>query len=175
MSTIKNTYPNLLTAAQIEAKAKFTDDDFQIGAVYYVPEFVFTDIDEPKTSYYKLVKREVKAETLVADLAMFAGAIKEGGGGAFDVVAVPTSVLSTPDDTPAALADVVLTATVTDTAGTKSKVEFYEDDEKLGEDAAAPFTHTVVGIAAGEHKYTARTFDTYGNVTISNELTVTAS
>lgn len=94
MSTIKDTYGTLYTEAQIAAAEKLTFADFQPGVTYWVPEFVYQDIDGPKTKYYKLVERTISDLRLQADLVDFTSSkIGDLNGVAVKVVPVGKVVL----------------------------------------------------------------------------------
>lgn len=73
MSTIKDIYSSddLYTEAQLLAAPKLSVDDFETGTTYYVPEFVYTDIDEAKTKYYKLVEKTFDNANLFSDKMVF--------------------------------------------------------------------------------------------------------
>lgn len=57
-----------------------------------------------------------------------------------------------------------LTATASDSDGSVTKVEFYQDAIKLGEDTTNPYEYAWTGFAAGDYSLTARATDNDGNV-----------
>ena len=77
------------------------------------------------------------------------------------------SVAGPTNDTLSALATVALTATASDPDGTVSKVEFYDDATKVGQDTTAPYTLTVPSVREGIHTYTAIATDNQGCTTTS--------
>ena len=64
-------------------------------------------------------------------------------------------------------ATVTLTATASDSDGTVAKVEFFNGQTKLGEDASAPYSFTWSGVPAGNYTLTARATDDLGGVSTS--------
>lgn len=87
----------------------------------------------------------------------------------------PAVTLSVPAGPYTAPANVSLNATATDANGTVAKVEFFNGATKLGEDAAAPFSYTWTGVAAGTYTVTAKATDNEGMSTTSAPVTVTVS
>lgn len=75
------------------------------------------------------------------------------------------------DNTPAAAANATFTLAATDD-GSVAKVEFYDGDNKIGEDAAAPFT-LVRAFQAGTYFIGAKVTDNKGKVTWANWLRIT--
>ncbi|WP_339278182.1 pectinesterase family protein [Paenibacillus sp. FSL W8-0426] len=69
-------------------------------------------------------------------------------------------------------ASVEITASASDSDGTVSKVEFYQNDVKLGEDDTAPYTFTWENVQDGTHYLTVRAIDDTGTATQSNNVTV---
>ncbi|MDR6881854.1 Ig-like domain-containing protein [Bacillus sp. 3255] len=53
-----------------------------------------------------------------------------------------------------------------------TKVEFYKNDEKIGEDAEAPYRYTLDQAAAGTYYISARAYDHLGNATQSTSMPV---
>jgi hypothetical protein len=106
-----------------------------------------------------------------------------GGGGGDDssnnqpgpVNQAPTASL----DAPAANATfangetIRITATAADSDGSVSKVEFFADGVKIGEDTSAPFEFDWVNPPTGAHMITVRATDNGGAVTLSAERQVT--
>ncbi|MDI1248189.1 MAG: Ig-like domain-containing protein [Lacunisphaera sp.] len=68
-----------------------------------------------------------------------------------------------------------LAATAADSDGSITKVEFYRDGTRLGEDALAPYEFAVSGLAAGTHHFIARATDDGGLATDSPAITVTVT
>ncbi|MBK8806282.1 MAG: glycoside hydrolase family 11 protein [Bacteroidales bacterium] len=69
-------------------------------------------------------------------------------------------------------ATINITATASTTAGSISKVVFYNGPTKLGEDASSPYAYSWTNVAAGTYKIIAEATDSQGNVLKSSEVTV---
>lgn len=69
-------------------------------------------------------------------------------------------------------ATVAITADAADTDGSVAKVEFFNGTEKLGEDAAAPFTYDWTVVPQGDYTLTARATDNYGLTTTSDPVSI---
>jgi Bacterial Ig domain len=67
---------------------------------------------------------------------------------------------------------VSLTASVTDSDGTISKVEFYRGTTLIATVTAAPYVFTNSGLASGSYVFTAKAYDNNGAVTASNAVNV---
>ena len=65
-----------------------------------------------------------------------------------------------------------LAAAASDSDGTVSRVEFYQDGTLLGQDTSAPFGLAVTGVVAGSHTYLAKAYDDLGATTTSSPVTV---
>lgn len=76
----------------------------------------------------------------------------------------PSVALTAPADHTSlpAPADVVLSATASDSDGSVAKVEFFLDGVEVGEDAAAPFGVELTGLAMGDYTITAKATDDQG-------------
>jgi hypothetical protein len=72
-------------------------------------------------------------------------------------------------------ATVNLAATVSDSDGTVSKVEFYQGTTLIGIATAAPFTATWSNVAAGSYTITAKATDNLGAATTSAPSTITVN
>lgn len=83
---------------------------------------------------------------------------------------VSVSAASGPFIAPASIA---LSATASDSDGTVSKVEFFANGNKIGEDAAAPYQLQWTGVAAGNWSLTAKATDNSGVVGTSAAVAVT--
>lgn len=59
--------------------------------------------------------------------------------------------------------------------GSISKVEFFQGNTKLGEDADAPYTYTWIGVPAGSYIITAKATDNNGQTTISGSVGITVT
>ena len=72
---------------------------------------------------------------------------------------------------------IALAATASDTDGTVSRVEFYANGAKLGEDTSAPYNFSWSGAAVGGHTLSAVAYDNVGASKTSSvvSITVTAS
>ncbi|MCH4822772.1 Ig-like domain-containing protein, partial [Gramella lutea] len=66
-----------------------------------------------------------------------------------------------------------IAATATDADGTISRVEFFRDDVKLGEDLSSPYNFDWENVPAGIYSLTARATDDTGALTISDPVIVT--
>ncbi|WP_071843766.1 Ig-like domain-containing protein [Hymenobacter sp. DG25A] len=91
--------------------------------------------------------------------------------------AAPTVSLTAPLATGqyVAPATITLTATAADTDGTIAKVEFFQGNTKLGEDATAPYSYEWVKVAAGSYALTAKATDNAGKSTTSTAVTITVA
>ena len=87
----------------------------------------------------------------------------------------PTVGLTSPSNGAsfAALANITLSATASDSDGTVAKVEFYNGTALVATVSAAPYTFTWTGVAAGTYTFTAKAYDNAGAVTTSAPSTVT--
>ena len=76
----------------------------------------------------------------------------------------PTVVLNSPsnDSTYTEPATISIGATATDSDGTVSKVEFYSNGAKIGEDSAAPYNFVWGGIGVGTYNLSAVAMDNFG-------------
>jgi hypothetical protein len=70
-------------------------------------------------------------------------------------------------------AKVTLLADASDPDGPIARVEFLQNDAKIGESTAAPYTAEVTGLSAGIYQFRARAFDALGAAGESNAVTVT--
>jgi hypothetical protein len=84
--------------------------------------------------------------------------------------AFPSVVLTTPANNATAISgsNINVTATASDTDGSISKVEFYIDDIKVGEDNTSPYNFAWNTIQAGTYAVTARAYDNSGAVSVSS-------
>ncbi|HYG38265.1 MAG TPA: Ig-like domain-containing protein [Cytophagales bacterium] len=76
----------------------------------------------------------------------------------------PTVTITSPanDATFTAPATITISATATDANGSITKVEFFNGNNKLGEDNTSPYNYTWTNIAAGNYVLTARATDNEG-------------
>ncbi|MBK8807392.1 MAG: endo-1,4-beta-xylanase [Bacteroidales bacterium] len=88
------------------------------------------------------------------------------------VVEITAPTAATPFASPASI---TITATASDPNGTISKVEFYNGEEKLGEDASSPYSYSWTSVAAGTYTLTAVATDNDGNKTTSGALAITVT
>jgi len=88
--------------------------------------------------------------------------------------APPTVTLTSPTagQNFAAGATITLQAAASDSDGNIVKVEFYAGSTKLGEDAAAPFSFSWTGVAAGEYRLVARAYDNLGSASDSPAVAI---
>jgi chitinase len=90
-------------------------------------------------------------------------------------VGIPTVSITAPanNTTVAVGSNVVVNATASDAGGSITKVEFYLDGNKVGEDASSPYSFTITSIAAGSHTIMARATDNSAN-TATASVSITA-
>jgi hypothetical protein len=69
---------------------------------------------------------------------------------------------------------ITINATASDN-GSITKVEFYADGTKLGEDATSPYTFTWTGATAGNHSLTSKATDNQGAITTSSEVSISVN
>jgi mono/diheme cytochrome c family protein len=88
---------------------------------------------------------------------------------------LPSVAISAPtnDATFLAPASVSLQAAASDSDGTITLVEFFQGTNKLGQDAASPYTMTWSNVAAGSYTLTARATDNQGKATDSAPVIIT--
>src|SRR6185503_12766658 len=67
---------------------------------------------------------------------------------------------------------IVLAATVSDTDGLITKVEFFQGTTKIGETTAAPFTFQWSSVPAGRYTLTAKATDNSGAITTSAPVNI---
>ncbi|HEY9047353.1 MAG TPA: glycosyl hydrolase family 18 protein, partial [Ohtaekwangia sp.] len=91
-------------------------------------------------------------------------------------IGLPTVSITAPSNgtTVAVNASVVVNATATDSNGSITKVEFYLDGTKVGEDTSSPYSYTVASVAAGNHTIQAKATDNAGN-TATASVSISAS
>jgi N-acetylneuraminic acid mutarotase len=68
-----------------------------------------------------------------------------------------------------------LNATVTDSDGTVTKVEFYNNGIKFAEDNAEPYGFTGTEVSEGNYVLTAKAFDNSGDSTVSDTVRITVT
>jgi len=90
--------------------------------------------------------------------------------------AAPSVDFSTPANnaTFEAGTDIALEATASDSDGTITKVEFYQDGQKIGEENNAPYEHTIQNAAAGTYTIEVKATDNCG-ATASETITITVN
>ncbi len=71
--------------------------------------------------------------------------------------------------------NIVINADADDADGTVSKVEFYEGNNKLGEDSNAPYSYTWVNAAAGTHLLSTKAIDNNNTSGTSGQVSITVS
>ncbi len=69
-------------------------------------------------------------------------------------------------------ANININATASDTDGTISKVEFFQNTVKLGEDIASPYNFNWNNVSSGSYQLTAHATDNSGAVSISSPITI---
>lgn len=90
---------------------------------------------------------------------------------------IPTITMTSPADnsTFSEGSDITLSAVASDLDGTISKVEFYDDNVKIGEDTNEPYSYTWTNASAGVHQLTAVAIDDGGATGSSQIINVTVS
>lgn len=89
----------------------------------------------------------------------------------------PTLSLKSPSGgaTYTAPASITFEATASDSDGSVTKVEFYNDVTKLGEATSAPYSFTWQAVPAGTYNLSAKAYDDKGAITVIPPVTVTVS
>jgi chitinase len=72
-------------------------------------------------------------------------------------------------------ASISINATASDSDGTVTKVDFYQNGNLLGTDTTSPYSFSWSNVAAGSYSLTARATDNAGATTISSPVSVTVS
>jgi YD repeat-containing protein len=72
-------------------------------------------------------------------------------------------------------ASITINASASDADGTVSKVEFFQDSTKLGEDLTAPYSFSWTNVAAGSYNLTARATDNLGGISTSAVVNITVN
>jgi YD repeat-containing protein len=90
------------------------------------------------------------------------------------VTLTPMVSISSPTNNAAfaALSNISITATASDSDGTISKVEFFEGSTKLGESLSSPYSYTWNSAAVGSYVLTAKATDNFGGVTTSTAMNI---
>ncbi len=89
---------------------------------------------------------------------------------------IPNVSLASPSPTNACLnLKVTLNATATDSDGTITKVEFFEDGVKIGEKTSAPFSLIYTLAKSGNITFSAKAYDNSGNSSISTGISFNVS
>ncbi|MBI3880830.1 MAG: tandem-95 repeat protein [Verrucomicrobia bacterium] len=88
--------------------------------------------------------------------------------------APPDAVLTAPADgfKFTAPSNLTITATATNFGSAIKRVEFYQDDVKIGEVTNAPYTVTASNLTSGRFRFAVRTVNTNGAATVSTTATV---
>jgi len=96
-----------------------------------------------------------------------------GGGGTGDSVP-PIVSISSPSDGQEVFGPVTITVNALDNGGIVTKVEFFVNGQKVGEDTSAPFSYDwdVRSLSSGEYILTAKAQDSRGNQTSSTAVKV---
>jgi len=143
--------------------------------------------DGTKLGEDALAPYEFVVSGLAAGTHHYLARATDNGGLAADSTAI-TITVTTPNVPPTvtltapavgasfiAPATINLAAAATDSDGTVAKVEFFNGDTKLGEDASVPFEFTWTPVVAGNYVLTARASDNAGSSTTSDPVTVTVT
>lgn len=70
-------------------------------------------------------------------------------------------------------AKIIIKANASDSDGSITKVEFYIDNKKVGEDTTSPYSYTWSKVGPGSYLITAKAFDNAGDSTISSAVNIT--
>ncbi|MEO9869165.1 polysaccharide lyase family 7 protein [Ekhidna sp.] len=71
--------------------------------------------------------------------------------------------------------DITITADASDSDGTITKVEFFEGNTKLGEDASSPYSYTWNNVLAGNYVLSAKAIDNENTITTSTSVSITVT
>ncbi|MDP2185075.1 MAG: Ig-like domain-containing protein, partial [Xanthomonadales bacterium] len=166
--------------------ASATDSDGSIASVQFFEGAVAIHSPPLTTAPYTFRWNNVAlgSHTVTARAIDNRGAVKTSNPVTFTVADVPpTATLTTPANGSSYTrpAGPTLTATASTSAGTISKVEFFDNGVWLGEDTTSPYTYPSDGttwnttnVAAGSHSLTARATNSLGTVgPLSTAVTIT--
>lgn len=89
----------------------------------------------------------------------------------------PTVSITSPGDnaTFEAGTSIPITVNASDSDGTIAKVEFFNNDNKIGESSASPFSYTFENVIVGNYSLTAKATDNKGASSTSTAITVTVT
>ncbi|PVY38664.1 Ig-like domain-containing protein, partial [Pontibacter virosus] len=90
---------------------------------------------------------------------------------------LPAVALASPTDGDSftAPASITLGATASDPDGTITKVEFFQNETKLGEDLTSPYTYNWSNVEAGTYQLSARATDNAGAISTSTVVSITVT
>ena len=103
----------------------------------------------------------------------FASGTTPGGDNLYN--AAPTIMLNTPTNGAAfnVPVNILLQATASDSDGTITKVEFFQNNVKIGESTTSPFSFTWINVPAGSYTLTARAIDNGFATAMSSNVQIT--
>ncbi len=139
------------------------------------------EVTIPFSAFYNLDLYSVKqmfmvvADPPAANVELFIDNVYYSGGA---VTNPPPTVSITSPASNAAFNQgqaITINATAADANGSVSKVEFYANGTKIGEDTTSPYSYTWSGAAIGTHVLTAKATDNGNASTTSGGVTVTVS
>lgn len=145
----------------IGLKAQYVVDKGLAGVIVWT---VFEDLEISGTStdFGPKLKRyaNVKSPLVNKINEVFAA-----GNTGFPTVSITAPANNT---TAAPGSNVLVTANASDPGGSVTKVEFYLDNIKVGEDATAPYAYTINAIVAGTHTIQVKAIDNSGNISTAS-------
>ncbi len=89
----------------------------------------------------------------------------------------PTVSITSPSDGAAFTEDdsITIDAVASDSDGTVTKVEFYQDGSKIGEDTTSPYSYTWNNVPVGSYSLTAKATDNEGATRTSDAVNITVN
>ncbi|HOJ50681.1 MAG TPA: PHB depolymerase family esterase [Spirochaetota bacterium] len=129
----------------------------------------------PFTVYHLLTQYQSNGITWVDQVDLEAMGCSAGSGGGSDTTA-PTVNITSPTNGSTVSGTVTITATASDNVGV-TKVEFYINNTKVGEDTTSPYEYNwdTTGYSNGTYSLKAVAYDAAGNSAIDNDTSVTVS
>jgi beta-glucanase (GH16 family) len=157
--------------------------DFVNGGQQYglVRDGNWHEVSIPFSAFYNLDLYSVKqmfmvvADPPAANVDIFIDNIYYSGGA---VTNTPPTVSMTSPTAGATFIQgqsITINATAADANGSVSKVEFYADGVKLGEDTSSPYTYTWTGATPGTKVLTAKVTDNGNATTTSSSVSITVN
>ncbi|WP_132054603.1 Ig-like domain-containing protein [Pseudocnuella soli] len=176
--TAPTTGANINAPATISIAANATDSD---GAIVRVEFFVNGNkIGEDTTAPYAFAWSNVAVGTYAitakatdnSNLSATSNSVSLTVAEKPNVAPVVSLIAPAAAQTFTAPATIDLSATATDSDGTISKVEFFANGNKIGEDLTAPYTFQWIGVAQGTYTFTVKATDNKGAMSTSQAVQV---